>query len=461
MEQLPKLVRERLAAAQGAGVSAHPDADTLNAFVENALAGSERERVTQHLSLCAECRDVVALSLPEEAVENLAVVPHGTREGRAPRAWNAFHWAGLAASVVVVAAVALLYQSRIREQYLGRAAEVRAPVVTTSDAASQAEVPEAREEASKSTTTAVSVPAAKVEEKPASAVARSRTAERVEKKEASEQLKESSAQSDEKQRFAAASEQSRQKVVGGLVGPAANSAQNSSAPVPHRVAGGNQIQYMQAQAQPVQPPPAATSPGASPKEGVLLGRNYSEMYDSVSVNAARQDSAQQKSKDSAGVTDKNVAAGVPTSVARKPATVQAEMAPVPEAAVASTSLVVGASGQMTALQKAVNWRVSDNGKVERSSQNGAWQSVISASDVRFRTVASAGLDVWAGGSNGALFHSSDGGNTWSRISVGTGGQRLAGEIVHIELRTPRDFDVTDSTGETWTTNDGGRSWAVR
>jgi len=43
----------------------HPDADQISAFVEQALPAHEREQLLDHLAVCAECRDLVALSLPE------------------------------------------------------------------------------------------------------------------------------------------------------------------------------------------------------------------------------------------------------------------------------------------------------------------------------------------------------------------------------------------------------------
>ena len=45
----------------------HPDADQLSAFVEQVLPAHERETVLAHLAVCAECRGVVALALPEDA----------------------------------------------------------------------------------------------------------------------------------------------------------------------------------------------------------------------------------------------------------------------------------------------------------------------------------------------------------------------------------------------------------
>jgi hypothetical protein len=42
----------------------HPDADQLNAFVEQALPDHERREMLAHLAVCAECREVAALALP-------------------------------------------------------------------------------------------------------------------------------------------------------------------------------------------------------------------------------------------------------------------------------------------------------------------------------------------------------------------------------------------------------------
>jgi Carboxypeptidase regulatory-like domain/Putative zinc-finger len=42
----------------------HPDADQLNAFVENALPPHELEQTLAHLAICPDCREIVTLSLP-------------------------------------------------------------------------------------------------------------------------------------------------------------------------------------------------------------------------------------------------------------------------------------------------------------------------------------------------------------------------------------------------------------
>lgn len=53
----------------------HPDADQLSAFIEQALPSHERDGVLAHLAVCADCRAVVALALPEETAVQPAPEP--------------------------------------------------------------------------------------------------------------------------------------------------------------------------------------------------------------------------------------------------------------------------------------------------------------------------------------------------------------------------------------------------
>ncbi len=62
MPELPNLLRQRLAAIETGETQAHPDADTLTAYMEHSLAPAESKTVIAHLSVCEPCREVVALS---------------------------------------------------------------------------------------------------------------------------------------------------------------------------------------------------------------------------------------------------------------------------------------------------------------------------------------------------------------------------------------------------------------
>ena len=94
MPELSNLLRQRLAATQSGAAPAHPDADTLTAFVEQSLPAAERQTVITHLSVCEPCREVVALSQPElpelatQTVLTPAPVSKWRRLLRPPLAWR-------------------------------------------------------------------------------------------------------------------------------------------------------------------------------------------------------------------------------------------------------------------------------------------------------------------------------------------------------------------------------------
>jgi photosystem II stability/assembly factor-like uncharacterized protein len=76
----------------------------------------------------------------------------------------------------------------------------------------------------------------------------------------------------------------------------------------------------------------------------------------------------------------------------------------------------------------------------------------------FRAVSAAGADVWAGGVSGVLYHSSDGGESWTRVVPAAAGVTLTGDIITVEFTDPQNGKLTTSHPETWTTADAGQSW---
>src|SRR5579864_7492404 len=113
MPEFSNLLRQRLGTETGTakapslaqpGSLVHPDADTLTAYVERLLPSAERTSVVTHLSVCALCREVVALSLPQlpelEAPQGQSAIPASRwRWLRTP----GFQWAGAVAAVAVAA----------------------------------------------------------------------------------------------------------------------------------------------------------------------------------------------------------------------------------------------------------------------------------------------------------------------------------------------------------------------
>src|ERR1700693_126548 len=110
MTEVPKIVNDRLRAALPE--RAHPDADLLAAFAEQALSATERDGVLQHLALCGDCREVVALSLPpadrvppqtahqtedEDGVRTTVSRAGAPAPHKLSFAWPGLRWAALAA----------------------------------------------------------------------------------------------------------------------------------------------------------------------------------------------------------------------------------------------------------------------------------------------------------------------------------------------------------------------------
>jgi hypothetical protein len=100
-----------------------------------------------------------------------------------------------------------------------------------------------------------------------------------------------------------------------------------------------------------------------------------------------------------------------------------------------------------------------HGVVERSLDAGkTWEVAPLSNEVSFRAVASAGTHVWAGGTNGALFHSADGGAHWEKVAVADDGFKLTGMIVNIDARDANLIKIATSSGEKWFSSDGGGRW---
>jgi len=80
--------------------------------------------------------------------------------------------------------------------------------------------------------------------------------------------------------------------------------------------------------------------------------------------------------------------------------------------------------------------------------------------VTFRAVLAMGRDVWAGGSGGVLYHSSDGGAMWKRVNLSSGESPTTETIVAITSgsRDLQHITVRAESGEQWTTEDGGQHW---
>lgn len=104
------------------------------------------------------------------------------------------------------------------------------------------------------------------------------------------------------------------------------------------------------------------------------------------------------------------------------------------------------------------WRTTPEGTLERSDDASSWTKVPAAPAAKFHAVFARGADVWAGGEHGALFHSTDGGRTWSRVPVGPVKAPITDTITGLSF-SKATGSVSTSSGDIWLTPDGGATWA--
>jgi photosystem II stability/assembly factor-like uncharacterized protein len=115
--------------------------------------------------------------------------------------------------------------------------------------------------------------------------------------------------------------------------------------------------------------------------------------------------------------------------------------------------------ELEAGRPAALWSVASDGKVQRSKDGGkTFEQIHVAHGIKFRAIAALGNEVWTGGTGGALFHSVDGGATWSRAGINSGENTVTETIVGIQLRDTQHLTVTTASGSEWVSEDGGQSW---
>lgn len=145
------------------------------------------------------------------------------------------------------------------------------------------------------------------------------------------------------------------------------------------------------------------------------------------------------------------AADVTMETTLSPAT---STAGLPAAAV-RTSTQTPTSSMVSAPAAGPCWKVSDAGRLQKSTTCGdGWIDVSFDVPVFVRVMHSAANNIWVGGNGGALYHSEDAGEHWSRVSVPT----LKDDIVAIAFATPVHGRLATADGAAWATNDGGITW---
>jgi hypothetical protein len=410
----------------------HPDANLLAAFVEKSLSERERTQVLDHLSQCAECREVAAFTLPTEgAVAEPARVPAGRRSSP----WLVLRWSAMAVVLGALTVVVVLHpgmwngppkilQQTTQPVPAGNIASapptVSAPLpAPPSTAPVQAKVHKgARESAGE-----LAAPG-NASESPRD-LALNNPAARDKARQQLTHMASSRPPATLTSQFAPAGKPEQEEIRG-----SAPTAGALPAPAPSAA-------------------PAAVSAAAS--EDAMRATAMSQAAPEA-LRATTQSVVVAAASPGAGSAE-GAAAKVATRAPR-PATVRmSAQAPMVEMQAFRKKIELG-SGPPAAV-----WSVSADGQVQRTTDGGkTFEPIPVANGIKFQAVAALGNDVWTGGAGGALFHSTDGGATWKQTDFNYGGTAVTETITGIQLPDPQHVIITTASGTQWVSEDAGKHW---
>lgn len=496
MPELSSLLRQRLGAAPAP--KTHPDADTLTAYVEKLLPTTERSRILQHISECADCREVVALILPDElpVEERQPAILGGKEIGsyKTKRRWFLTPSFGLAASIVAMA----LGVGIVLEMPSAKHVSSFRPSATPEQEARAVPPPPSAEPTAnigdKSPAQSSQQPAAALNA-PLGHTAQKPVLERERKSSdamfANSPAAPPSLRANTNSSAAPAMMAERQQPI--------QTAQLQPALPQRRDYVNIQVFAVQngqtgsVQAQTADLPSAP----ATPKATFILGQQ--PMYNAGMRQSAPLDTAGNSVQGQQGTTTiyplsaadhrtfsvtskisqvgrqlhlKRIAPTIPSeslndyamfnpSLARSQNGEMATKAPEKGEAdlnqsQAFTTRALSRGGLAAADQGSLSWKVVQ-GKLLKSNDFNHWTSgYAGGDDIEFSVVNVNGPEIWAGGNNAALVHSRDGGATWERITLGSS---AAGNITNLEVNRSH-VQVRSSSGQSWSSADGGSTWQM-
>jgi len=458
MTEVPKIVYDRLRAALPE--QAHPDADLLAAFAEQALSTTERDGVLRHLALCGDCREVVALALPAadmmppqtapQAADEDGVRTMPSRAGapapyRLSFAWPTLRWAALAAGVVVAAAVLLMHPRKLNQ---AMAPSANQQVSTTAQPASAPQT---------GSSVASSMPSSQIASPSADQSAFMANTDAGPPK--------SELRLSKKLKAGRVDTPSPQAESGMLL--ADNMIDSRQTAKPAAAAGDRALDYdtttRQKATETIEVTGAAAARTTEPSaENVLMARNEAPRNDAPAI---------EKAKPALHEMEGNEEQKAQAAAAPGPARLQARN-------VMSAAKLPASSTPA----HDVTWAIT-GGLLKRSLDNGqSWQDALHA-DHPLLCYASRDEDVWTGGEAGILFHSANGGVTWVQVQPSVKARPLSSDITHIEVRNTevRNYDLSNNTrdelrgnargpveillstsnNEIWSSADGGKTWAKK
>ena len=498
MPELQNLLRQRLARAENTA-PVHPDADTITAYVEQSLPTAERQTVLTHLATCEPCREVVALSQPELSVLSASQTVIKPAPASAWRRLFAPGF-GLAASVAVMALIAVLVLQLPHRASQQAAQEQQAKVIVpakqaapiengnsipaqTADNYTTANQTSADQISANQTSTS---PAAKAKPESADVVDRSQNPKAIQALDRSEETIEVT--SANVLVAAPAPPAKAPALTAGLLkkdyvntnffansddavvlGGQNNAGQNSSAgPAPQAKAANTNHSF--AYTDKISsfsdiPANAAGKPSlqlltpSSPPERLTctlckVAQATAHTLRLRTVTPALHASTLGYSAlGGLGMFSNTLEKGQPSEISAAPEKNEggslANSDALSRSALGMSSLRSSSDSVPTA------WKVA-GGKLVKASGQSQWEDAYPAAGIEFSAVNARGKDVWAGGSDAMLIHSRDAGLTWEVVKLGN---TATGKIVSI-LAGAFNVHVKTSDNQLWLSTDDGKTWTL-
>lgn len=477
MQEISNSLRQRLGARPQP--ETHPDPDVLTAYVEQVLPAPERAEVVLHLSECSHCREVVSLSLPQAQPEQVVLqVPSRARF------WiPAFRLGAVAAMVVVAATLMIEKPWRTQPIHSGQIADSSQTSQPAASSQTTQPVPPSASTETASTPAAQTTPSNE-------AIRRRETEPRGVRATATLEVPAPRVAQAAPLRLggAAAAPESNSGAVAGLA-----VAQRPVVPPPaplqpvvtkSAVPDGEQdfvnrdaLRQEKSKDKSVATDASSLPPAPSPQESngqtaaadgkavfpaVKLGElptrtDYVPVEPPKTSGAAPPSGGDSRVKNSPGFgyTLKSKVEEAVNTV-KKAAMLRSGGGSSgsgfsPHRRMASPDLN-GADVAEANMPPGPQYRIGPDGILMRSTDYTRWhQAYPQGPDLQFKVVLPKGDQVWAGGNNGTLIHSWNGGVNWETMKVPD-----PGDITSITIDD--GWQVKTSNGQTFVSQDHGKTW---